>query len=184
MYIEDWRSNEIWAVAHFLDDNGNLLQYKDFCEKYQIQRNVKQCDRVIKSITITVRFMVREDTLTSPLNWDSSTLKERTSVIVKWQSQNHNWKCIFTECLLPKHSKNFEHVFFYCYFEQSFWREMQSCSPKTLSYHLLHWSYFGVFVQSKNLDFVFNIMVLMGKFLFTNADTLRLNFVWIVGRMS
>lgn len=29
--IEDWRSKGVWAVAHFLDDFGNVLQHKDFC---------------------------------------------------------------------------------------------------------------------------------------------------------
>ena len=59
--IEDWRSNGVWAVAHFLDDFGNVLQHKDFCKKYQLQCNVNQYNRVIKAIPISLRSMVRED---------------------------------------------------------------------------------------------------------------------------
>ena len=59
--IEDWRSKGVWAVAHFLDDFGNVLQHKDFCKKYQLQCNVNQYNRVIKAIPISLRSMVRED---------------------------------------------------------------------------------------------------------------------------
>lgn len=32
VYFEEWKSKRIWAIAHFLDDNGNLLLYRElFC---------------------------------------------------------------------------------------------------------------------------------------------------------
>lgn len=32
VYIEEWRSKDIWAVAHFMDETGNMLQHEEFCK--------------------------------------------------------------------------------------------------------------------------------------------------------
>ncbi|KAK2840935.1 hypothetical protein Q7C36_012514 [Tachysurus vachellii] len=64
----EWKAKGIWAVAHFLDDNGNLLLYREFCEKYQLQCSVNVYNRMIRAIPIVVRLMVREDILFSKVS--------------------------------------------------------------------------------------------------------------------
>ncbi len=61
VHIEEWRSKGVWAIAHFLDDTGNILQHEDFCVKYYLQCNVKYYERIVKAIPISLRSMVRED---------------------------------------------------------------------------------------------------------------------------
>ncbi|XDV24167.1 hypothetical protein PO909_028416, partial [Leuciscus waleckii] len=68
VYLEEWKSKEIWAIAHFLDDNGNLLLYREFCEKFQLQCNVNVFNRMIRAIPIPLRLMVKEDMLYSKIS--------------------------------------------------------------------------------------------------------------------
>lgn len=70
MFIEEWRSKGIWAVAHFMDDNGNLLQH-EFCEKFQLQCTVKVYNRIVKATSISLISLVKENILYCP---DSSQL--------------------------------------------------------------------------------------------------------------
>ncbi len=69
-------------------------------------------------------------------------------------------------------------MFFHCESVQSFWSDMQSwlqsreaelrpLTVKTVT--------FGVFAENRDLDFVLNTVLLLGKFLYINVDTLSPN---------
>lgn len=67
-FFEDWKSKGIWAIAHFLDDNGNLLLSTEFCEKFQLQCTVNIYNRMIRAIPVALRLMVREDIVNSQVS--------------------------------------------------------------------------------------------------------------------
>ena len=62
------RNGNLWAIAHFLEDNGNLLLYREFCEKFQLQCTVIFFNRMIRAIPIPLRLMVKEDMLYSKIS--------------------------------------------------------------------------------------------------------------------
>lgn len=51
VYIDEWYSKGFWAVAHFMDDKGNVLQYMKFCEKFQSPAYSKELEQIDKSHT-------------------------------------------------------------------------------------------------------------------------------------
>ena len=232
VYIEDWKSKGVWAVAHFLDDTGNVLQFEDFCKKYQIQCNVKHYNRVIKAIPISLRAMVREDIRYYKVSPELRQLcingldfcdfkctnkvirnilleeyypnpikrryilkefevekirkirKNYISLPLPPKIKELNFKilneiyptneflrlrfnfdlnnCIFCE----KEIETLQHLFFHCNSVQYFWNEMQSwLQSKNIELPLTEKTViFGVFVEDKNLDFVLNTLMLLGKF--------------------
>lgn len=61
VYMDEWRSKGIWAVAHFLDENGVLLKHETFCEKYDVRCTAKKYKSLIKAIPVPLRSMIKED---------------------------------------------------------------------------------------------------------------------------
>lgn len=65
VYWENWKAKGIWAVAHFLDDKGNLFLHEEFCEKFQLQCTCNIYNRMTRAIPIALRLMVKEDNVYS-----------------------------------------------------------------------------------------------------------------------
>ncbi|KAI2647282.1 Trimeric intracellular cation channel type A [Labeo rohita] len=68
VYFEEWKSKGIWAIAHFLDDNGNLLLHSEFWEKFQLQCTVNIYYRMTEAIPVALRLMVKEDIVHSQVS--------------------------------------------------------------------------------------------------------------------
>uniref|UniRef100_A0A1A7XB67 Reverse transcriptase domain-containing protein n=2 Tax=Iconisemion striatum TaxID=60296 RepID=A0A1A7XB67_9TELE len=49
-YFKDWDDQGIWSILHLMDDNGNLLNFVDFTQKYAITCTIKQYTDVINAI--------------------------------------------------------------------------------------------------------------------------------------
>ncbi len=50
IFFEEWKYKGIWAIANCLDDKGNVLLQREFCEKFQLQ-----CTVNIYNIMINIR---------------------------------------------------------------------------------------------------------------------------------
>lgn len=37
MFLEGWSAGGVWAVAHFMEGEGNLLEHAAFSHRYQVQ---------------------------------------------------------------------------------------------------------------------------------------------------
>lgn len=59
------RAKDIWAVAHFMDDNGNLFQHSGFCVKFHLQCTVQNYNRLVKAIPISLKTKIKQDILYS-----------------------------------------------------------------------------------------------------------------------
>lgn len=68
VFFEEWKSKGIWAVAHFLDDNGNLLLHREFCEKFRLQCTINIYNRIIRAIPVALRVIVKEDIVNSKVS--------------------------------------------------------------------------------------------------------------------
>jgi len=73
VYLDEWKSEGIWAAAHFLDDSGNVLQHEMFCEKFQLKCSVQTFNRLIKAVPVSLRSLVKDlfwaDTALQRRNW-------------------------------------------------------------------------------------------------------------------
>lgn len=67
IYLEEWFTKGVWAVAHLMDDEGNLLKFEHFCEKYQLVCTFNFFNKMIKAIPNSVRAMVKEDIVHSKI---------------------------------------------------------------------------------------------------------------------
>lgn len=54
-------SKGIWAVAHFLNDEGCTLQHEDFCKNFKIHCTKRSYNQVVKAIPLSIILMVQQD---------------------------------------------------------------------------------------------------------------------------
>lgn len=61
----EWYSKGVWAVAYWLDENGNLLQYIEFYFLKKANKSIycslKEYTIIMKAIPISLLMMVKED---------------------------------------------------------------------------------------------------------------------------
>lgn len=48
MFMEDWMTKQIWSIIHLMDENGNVLELKDFNTKYSISCSIEIYEKVSK----------------------------------------------------------------------------------------------------------------------------------------
>lgn len=51
IFIQDWLSKGVWAIAHFVDKEGHVLEHQDFCQKFNIQCSKSKFNKIHSTVT-------------------------------------------------------------------------------------------------------------------------------------
>lgn len=65
LFISEWFFKGVWAVAHFMDQDGNILQHAKFCEKFKMTCAQKKYKQIEKAIPISLINMMKQDVIYS-----------------------------------------------------------------------------------------------------------------------
>ncbi len=60
-----WMEKEIWAVTQLMNKRGEFLNYREFCNKYNMQCSVKEYEKVMKAIPVPIKTMISQTSIHS-----------------------------------------------------------------------------------------------------------------------
>lgn len=101
LFIPEWFSKGVWAIAHFMDMEGNVLQHVDFCDKFQIRCTQKKFKQIVKALPISLVAIIKQDIIYSKI---MPTLRQLNINGINMQNYKCNNKFI-RNCLLNKLSQ-------------------------------------------------------------------------------
>uniref|UniRef100_A0A8C6WYS4 Reverse transcriptase domain-containing protein n=1 Tax=Neogobius melanostomus TaxID=47308 RepID=A0A8C6WYS4_9GOBI len=105
VYFDEWFSQGVWAVAHFLNDDGCILQYEGFCEKFQIHCTKRKYNQLVKAIPLSVRSMVKQDIFYSNTSPKLRHLWIEGSDFCDPKCNNKFLRCYLLNCSYPNSIK-------------------------------------------------------------------------------
>lgn len=96
LFIPEWFSKGVWAIAHFMDVEGNVLQHVEFCDKFQIRCTQKKFKQIVKALPVSLLAMIKQNIIYSKV---TPTLRQLYINGINFQNYKCNNKFI-RNCLL------------------------------------------------------------------------------------
>lgn len=60
LFLGTWMEKGIWALTHFMGNFGNLLNYRDLCDKFNFQCTIREYNKVLKAIPAPLKMMIKQ----------------------------------------------------------------------------------------------------------------------------